>query len=218
MSGKPLDRRAFFRQGFRRLAKTLAETVEESLGGVLPATPSGPGPRRIRPPGALAEPDFLKACTRCDDCLKACPAQCIVHVPGGHADAGTPVIIPGVRACVVCSDLACTHVCEPGALLPLDQARQMSIGLATVQRQHCLAFQEGECQICLDVCPIQPKAIELDGKRPRVLASVCTGCGLCEERCPTQPKAIQVLPPAPLGAGPGLEPDAAGKEPDAPQP
>jgi ferredoxin len=27
----------------------------------------------LRPPGAIAEPDFLATCTRCGDCAKACP-------------------------------------------------------------------------------------------------------------------------------------------------
>ncbi|TAH35955.1 MAG: 4Fe-4S dicluster domain-containing protein [Planctomycetota bacterium] len=178
MSSEPLDRRTFFRAGLRHFARALRD----------------PRPlRRLRPPGALPEAEFLRACTRCDECVRVCPAQCIVHVPEGYADAGTPLIAPDSRACVLCSSLACTHVCEPAALRPLQAPAEVRIGLALVDRGACVAFQGVFCPICRDVCPTAPKAIELDGGRPRVRADLCTGCGLCEERCPTRPRAVRVM-------------------------
>lgn len=203
MAERPIHRRDFFREGLRGLVRTVAESVEGSLA----ETRAPALLRRLRPPGALAEGAFLSACTRCDDCVQVCPAQCITHVPEGHPDAGTPVIVPSTRACVLCSDLACTHVCEPGALLPLGSPGAVAIGLAWVDPGQCVAFHGEGCRVCLEICPTEPRAIELDGGRPRVRAELCTGCGLCEERCPTRPKAIQVHPPGTpdpfASAGPG---------------
>lgn len=193
MSADPIDRRKFFQQSFRHLLRGVADTLDQTAGTV---SPTQTDPRRIRPPGALAEPEFLEKCTRCDDCVQACPAQCITHIPHGYQDAGTPVIVPSTRACVLCTDLACSKVCEPGALVPLSTYEDIHIGTANVRRNHCVTYHNEECTICSDVCPTYPKAIELDGLHPRVRGDVCTGCGLCEERCPTNPKAIQVLPPA----------------------
>lgn len=196
MADERLDRRAFFRRGIRGLLDAVVDTVQAGRApkaGARPATL-----RRLRPPGALPEPDFLRLCTRCDDCLAACPAECIVRVPAREPDGGTPVIVPDARACVLCAGLACTTVCRPGALRPLASAAEVAIGLAVVDPRHCLPFRGGACSVCRDACPTEPKAIALDaGKRPTVDATVCTGCGLCEERCPNLPRAIRVEPLAP---------------------
>lgn len=162
--------------------------------------------RRLRPPGALPEADFLRACTKCDDCLVACPARCIVRVPDGEPDARTPILLPASRACVLCSNLACTHACAPGALRPLSSWREVRIGLAQLDPALCVAWSGTACTVCRDACPAEPKAIELEGGRPRVRFELCTGCGLCEERCPTRPRAIWVQPLARAGAGPGSPP------------
>ena len=191
MSREPLDRRTFFRAGLRHLAKSWRDPRP---------------PLRLRPPGALPEADFLRACTRCDECLRACPAQCLVKAPAAAADAGTPMLVPEQRACVLCTTLACTQVCEPGALRPLQHWSEVRIGLAQIARGACVAFRGAVCTVCRDVCPTAPKAIELDGGRPRVRADLCTGCGLCEERCPTRPRAVIVAvlaPPPPAGDATG---------------
>ncbi len=191
MADEPLDRRAFFRHGFRSLLDTVAETVRASRGV---ASPQPTRLRRLRPPGALAEPDFLRLCTRCDDCIAACPAACIARVPEGEADAGTPVIVPDLRACVLCTELSCTKVCEEGALRPLDSPAQVRIGLAVLDEEVCFAYNGSFCNTCVTICPTEPKAILLNQRmRPYVEAAPCTGCGLCEERCPTEPRAIRVV-------------------------
>ncbi len=202
MADSPIPRRDFFRRSLRGLAKAVVEGYE----GVLGAAPHRSNLLRIRPPGALSEGSFLSKCTGCGDCLQVCPAQCITRVPEGEPDEGTPVVVPAERACVLCTDLACTKVCEPGALLPLSSMAAVSMGLAWIDRGTCLPFQGTPCDLCFKVCPTAPKAIEMDGLRPRILAERCTGCGLCEERCPTRPSAVQIVPPgrpdpfAPKGA------------------
>ncbi|MBL7009470.1 MAG: 4Fe-4S binding protein [Planctomycetes bacterium] len=190
MADEPLDRRAFFQRSLRTLLDTVAESVKASRHDA----PGAPPPlRRLRPPGAVAEPDFLRLCTRCDDCIAACPAACIVRVPAGQPDAGTPVIVPDSRACVMCAELSCTHSCAVEALLPLSHPAAVRIGVAFLDETACYAYNGTFCDTCVTICPTEPKAILLNqGQRPVVDAGPCTGCGLCEERCPTSPRAIRI--------------------------
>ena len=137
-SDKPVDRRRFFREGLRELLKPLAQAIEpleqaarqlERLDSAGPAA-TGPGRRRddrrlpldvwLRPPGALA-PDkgFRDACSRCGDCVRVCPAQCIKieSGPSGRG-GGVPFIDPDEMPCVLCDGLLCMHNCPTTALVP----------------------------------------------------------------------------------------------------
>jgi ferredoxin-type protein NapG len=198
MSGERLDRRNFFRHGLRNFARTVADSVsgEKRARRQSPATPIESRPfRRLRPPGALPEEDFLSACTRCDACFDACPVDAIVPVPDGRVDAGTPRILAAEAACAVCSDFRCSTVCEPGALLPIHALSEIEMGLARVDPQHCVTFHGQACDACVTACPTQPPAVNLVDGHPSVDVRTCIGCGLCEQLCPVAPKAIQVENP-----------------------
>ena len=70
-----------------------------------------------RPPGAIAEGQFLAACTRCGDCIEVCPPRAIVKAPEAAGNrAGTPMIDALRSPCVMCDDLPCIDACEPGVL------------------------------------------------------------------------------------------------------
>jgi len=67
----------------------------------VPSTRVPPGARAsarralpvLRPPGAIDEATFLAECTRCEDCIEACPHDAIVRAPARLRDAaGTPII------------------------------------------------------------------------------------------------------------------------------
>ena len=86
---------------------------------------AGPSPEEpdqelpfLRPPGALPEPEFLAACTRCDDCVAACPHMAIRKAGGefGEALRGTPIILPRLAACRLCRHWKCIDACLPQAL------------------------------------------------------------------------------------------------------
>src|SRR5438105_3658642 len=93
---RPMDRRRFFREGLRELLRPLAgatqpiervlrelEAIEEPRVARAKPTYSPPlspplAPTAwLRPPGALAEQEFLDTCSRCGTCVSVCPAQAI---------------------------------------------------------------------------------------------------------------------------------------------
>src|SRR5262245_7572203 len=103
----PLDRRAFFSEGFRRVFGKASEVIDRKLS----ASP------HIRPPGALPEAAFLAACTRCGECTAACPVHAIrpLGTQFGLA-SGTPALEVSVVACIVCEDMPCAKSCPTDAL------------------------------------------------------------------------------------------------------
>jgi len=154
----------------------------------------------IRPPGALEEGKFVAACVRCGKCVQACPTGGLrpTLLEAGIEGLLTPRLIPRVGPCQA-DCLRCGQVCPSGAIreLTAEEKRITQIGLAGIDRQHCLWWTEGAtCLVCSQVCPYE--AIEFhwtkDGYHPVVKEWLCTGCGICEYRCPVEgPAAITVL-------------------------
>ena len=210
---RPMDRRRFFREGLRELLKPLANAAEpieralkefESLQPppeprVARPKPGSPAPPPIaqrvflRPPGALAENDFLNTCSRCGTCVSVCPAQCIkLDVANGTA-GGAPYIVASEMPCVVCDSLACMHNCPSGALVFTPMA-EIDMGTAIWHEERCVRSVGQDCRICVDQCPLGEVAIRLNGNRVEVIEQGCIGCGVCEHQCPTNPKSITVAP------------------------
>lgn len=183
----PSPRRAFFHQALARVLRPLADFLEKRL------PPDAPRPF-LRPPGAIAEPDFLSTCLRCGNCVNVCPAHCIVPLPDDAPAAGTPAIYPDVSPCVVCDGIQCTHVCPSGALRPLARALDIRIGHAEVYDSLCVRTSGESCTLCVDRCPIGPQALRFDDAGPPAVLDACVGCGVCQFHCPTEPKAIVVRP------------------------
>jgi ferredoxin-type protein NapG len=162
----------------------------------------------VRPPGALAEADFLGACVRCGLCVRACPYDTLALAELGDGVAtGTPYFRPRNVPCEMCPDIPCVKACPTGALdhglTEIDKAR---MGLAVlVDQETCLNFQGLRCDVCYRVCPLIDKAITLEprenkrtGKHalfiPVVHSEACTGCGKCERACVLETAAIKVMP------------------------
>ena len=64
-----MDRRDFFRVGLKKVTQTVVSEVDARV--------KKKAKRYIRPPYAISEVEFLLACTRCDDCVAACPHKVI---------------------------------------------------------------------------------------------------------------------------------------------
>ena len=202
---QPMDRRKFFRRGLLEMFRPLSSKIHplqrvaaelgrmESPDRPPPETASSPSPSQaqwLRPPGAIAERDFLATCTRGGECVKACPAHCIRLDSGGE---GAPYIDANTSACVACDGLYCMGVCPSGALkrTPLVD---IDMGTAVWREELCLRDRGESCRICVDQCPLGEMAIRLQRGRVEVQPLNCIGCGLCQQHCPTSPKSIFVVP------------------------
>lgn len=168
-------------------------------------------PKVIRPPGSVAEPEFLERCIKCDQCINVCPTN--VLQPATFTQAGvegfwTPLMDFGVGFCQLNCTL-CSEVCPTGAIQKISLAEKLglkesaeagpiSLGTAFFDRGRCLPWaMETPCVVCEEVCPVSPKAIGVyheeitrwDGKKvqlakPYMRPELCIGCGICEHECP----------------------------------
>lgn len=158
--------------------------------------------RPIRPPGALAESDFLKTCIRCYQCGDVCPNNCIEFhgLEDSLAEMGTPYINPRSRGCTAC--MKCTQVCPSGALQPMSPEPDLVVGtvkmgVARLNRDMCYSWAEPArtCGVCYRACPFPGRAITIEVfERPVVNKELCIGCGLCEQSCIHLPQAIRIIP------------------------
>lgn len=154
--------------------------------------------RRLPPPGALPGRAFADACSRCGDCVAACPVTCIRLDADAPGTAGLPYILARQSACIVCESLACMHACPTGALKVVDEIEAIDMGIAMVNHASCLrSHQEEEpCEACVTICPMGATALGIDAAGRIEVRPGCIGCGLCEQTCPTEPTSIWVQPRA----------------------
>jgi polyferredoxin len=157
--------------------------------------------RLIRPPGALPEPQFLRRCVKCGECMKACPTNALQPAIGQAGPEGlwTPVLTPKIGYCEYYCSL-CSQVCPTGAIkeLTIPEKVNVRIGTAWINKNRCLPYFLGRpCIVCEEHCPTSPKAIKFvmvetkrpDGtiatqKAPVIDLDLCIGCGICENKCP----------------------------------
>jgi len=159
-------------------------------------------PSSLRPPGAVAGPVFSGICTRCGNCIRACPSGIIERDLG--AGGWTGLLTPALRFRTdYCREdcVRCTQVCPSGALVRMSLAEKagMRLGLPRVDMSLCLLGEDRECSLCRSRCPYEAVRYvfsEADYTlTPRIDPNKCTGCGACEAACPTSPrKAIVVVP------------------------
>ncbi|MCX5799371.1 MAG: 4Fe-4S binding protein [Proteobacteria bacterium] len=162
--------------------------------------------RLLRPPGVTDEKEFLKKCVRCGECIKVCLKSALypAFFQTGLYGMFMPHMITRLGYCEYNCNL-CGQVCPTGAIpnLPLEQKKKSIIGLAAVDKNHCLPYAKKiNCIVCEEHCPIPEKAIKLESvverdyrgkkiilKKPYVVEELCNGCGICEYMCPLEGKA-----------------------------
>lgn len=191
--------------------QVLTRAVELSAAGVVVSLSFGLVTARDtearwapRPPGALPGASFSAACSRCGQCVTACPYDTLrLATPSDPAPNGTPFFVPRETPCYMCEDIPCMKACPTGALSPLlERIQDAKMGVALIAPASCLSFQGLRCEVCYRECPESDKAIVIE-TQPRHLSKhamflpvirpeKCTGCGMCEKACPTDKAAIQV--------------------------
>jgi Fe-S-cluster-containing hydrogenase component 2 len=95
----------------------------------------------------------------------------------------------------MCTDLPCISACPDGALLPVEELTDVSMGYAILDKKKCQAYGDTFCQQCVIDCPV-PGAINQVNDQPIFDKNICTGCGVCMRSCSTVniPVAIKIKP------------------------
>ncbi len=85
----------------------------------------------IRPPGALAEEQFLERCIKCGQCMRICPTNVIqpAGIETGLENLWTPVLNNriGSSGCQL-NCVACGQVCPTSAIRPITLDEKLGIG------------------------------------------------------------------------------------------
>ena len=118
-AGKPPLSKERQQQARRRMLRAILLS-----GGVIGAAVSGYLPiayaqkKRLRPPGALDEKDFLSSCIKCGQCVQVCPVRAIklADLVDGFG-VGAPYIDARAQACdFSCDAVQCILACPTGSL------------------------------------------------------------------------------------------------------
>jgi ferredoxin-type protein NapG len=129
------------RRGLLLSLATGAGVVALALAGYVPVVKGWA--KRLRPPGALDEREFLASCIKCGQCVQVCPVKAIklADAADGFGN-GVPFIDARAQACdFSCDAVQCVLACPTGALThTLDKKEQTRMGLAKLARPDaCLA-------------------------------------------------------------------------------
>lgn len=188
--GTAISRRDLFRLRPRDVASLVRDEYRSGSGRA-----EAVNPVYIRPPGAIPEPEFLDACTRCTKCVEACPHSVIepLGVVAGPA-GGTPALQPETNPCRWCPSMDCIRACASGALSFGSNAAPLPIARAVLNTETCLNRQGILCDTCVMICPPAAKALTMRNREPVLDPEKCVGCGLCAWHCESQPSSFSILP------------------------
>jgi ferredoxin-type protein NapF len=140
--------------------------------------------RPMRPPWALPEGAFIERCTRCGNCISACPQHILDKGRGGF-----PLVDFARGECLFCGD--CVRSCTPAALTGWSSSGDSDAPWtvrAHIEGQ-CLARRGVECRSCADQCDttaIRFRLVAGGVAQPLLEQAMCNGCGACYSVCPAQ--------------------------------
>jgi len=149
---------------------------------------------QIRPPWSGSEAAFRTKCSRCDDCIDACP-QFIIS----RDDDGYPLINFTHSGCTYCEK--CVESCRTGALQRIYSDIEQAWNHTMHISDHCLSFSGVLCRACGDHCETRAISFTLlsQGRSlPEIYKKSCTGCGQCITVCPTDAISIHETIERPL--------------------
>ncbi len=138
----------------------------------------------IRPPWHASEPHFVDACTRCSECIAACPEKIIQKDRHGF-----PMVSFQSGECTFCA--ACAQQCPTQALNYDQSASPWSIRAGIGDA--CLPLKGVVCMSCADECELRAIRLRMvaGGVAIPVLdTETCNGCGACVQICPTSAIAM----------------------------
>jgi ferredoxin-type protein NapG len=177
---QPGTRRDFFRESIGQWLDQAMASAEERVVHT----------RYVRPPGALPEMGFLAACTRCGECVSACPPKVIKVAPtSAGLAAGTPYLDVARSPCIACPTMPCAAVCPTEALtVPEHGWAGYRLGAIEFLPERCVTFRGQACRVCADVCPVGARALVMDeAGHPVLKAEGCVACGTCIRECISVP-------------------------------
>ncbi|GAB6044299.1 ferredoxin-type protein NapF [Endothiovibrio diazotrophicus] len=142
-------------------------------------------PLPLRPPWSIAEPRFIERCTRCGDCLRACPAGILQAGRGGF-----PEVDFSRGECTFCD--RCATACARGVIDRSDE--RLPWQAVAVVDDRCLALRGVVCRSCGERCPegaITFRMVVGGAALPQLELAACSGCGACVAPCPVGAVAIR---------------------------
>lgn len=141
----------------------------------------------IRPPWSLPFAAFVHACTRCDDCIRACPQHILQRGDGGY-----PETIFRSGECTFCGE--CAAVCKAGAFPVAERHPGNAWQLVVSISPACLSLNSVVCRTCGEHCDTRAIRFLLQSgavAMPNIDAASCTGCGACVGVCPVNAIRVQ---------------------------
>jgi ferredoxin-type protein NapG len=171
--------------------------------------------RRLRPPGAVVEHEFLGLCIKCGQCLQVCPYHSIELADWGKGHGmGTPYIDATTRGCWACKGVPCVLACPTGALShDCEKPEDIHMGIAVLEfPDTCIAitntplpkgFSNKMTKFTASVNNVTQNEIDILKKLESFEGKQCT---LCADMCPipNPMSAISMVPDSKGGKRPEI--------------